>query len=109
MRIELAADDDITAMLYANSYPGDNVYVKDLLDPENGIYVCEQFMPQDGDEIEYVQMALCSVDDDEIRKEDISYLIREDADIGLVEEYLESERCSDISLEYADADALSRW
>lgn len=106
IRAEPAAEDDVPAMMYGETYSGRNLYLRDMLDPETGIYACEQSMPGPEDEKQFVQIALFDENGDEdVSREDTSYLIRDEDGIELVAELLRSEGYGEVSWEYADEDA----
>ena len=105
MRIEVAADDDVAAMMYEDSYSKGIRYVADLLDPEAGVYACKQSMPKKEEDIPFVRIELYDDNADEIVVNDIAYLIKDESGIRSAADHLKSDGRGEVSWEYADADA----
>ena len=106
MRAEVAADDDVAAMMYWDSYSLNSLYILEMLDPEAGVYTCRQLMPKPEDERQYVQIQLYNGDEDEMTEDDvIVFLVKDEAGIELLADSLRSQGYEGVSWEYPDADA----
>ena len=103
LRIEIAADDVVANMLYAEG--SDFTDVTDLLDPEKNIYVYEQKIPDVTAEEPYVDAVLL---DGKTASEVTDYyrviLFRDEACISKALDYLKSWDLGEVSWEYADED-----
>jgi len=105
MRMEVAADDDVPAMVYADTYMRGNLYVTELLDPETGVYSYEQFMPQPEDQLPIFQVGLFNGNEVEITEKDIVYyLVKDEECIEILVDNLKDDGYEGIHWEYADAD-----
>jgi thiol-disulfide isomerase/thioredoxin len=103
LRIEIAANDVVANMLYAEGT--DFTDVTDLLDPEKNIYVYEQKIPDVTAEEPYVDAVLL---DGKTASEVTDYyrviLFRDEACISKALDYLKSWDLGEVSWEYADED-----
>lgn len=105
MRAEVAADDDVVAMAYWDSYSMNNVYLLEMLDPEAGVDTCRQSMPTPEDEHQYVQIQLYNGNEEEMTDNDvIAFLVKDEAGIELLTDRLKDQGYEGVSWEYADAD-----
>ena len=105
IRMEVAADDDVTMMMYGNTYPGNNCYVKDLLDAETGTYCFEQLMPLPEDEMEIVQISLYDAGDEAGEKDVNAYLVKDEGSVEKLAALLKSdEKLGAVTWEYAETD-----
>ena len=106
MRMEVAADDDVPAMMYADTYRAGNLHVTELLNPETGVYSYEQFMPNPEDELPIFQVGLFNGNEDVITEKDIIYYMMKDEEcIEILVDSLKEDGYEGIHWEYADADA----
>lgn len=107
LRIEIAAGDDAVNMVFAELVYGERVSLPSLLDPERGVYVYDQEMPDMSDEIHYMMVVLYdAVSNNDSGEKDISlYLfINEESVNELVVEANESGAEGIFTWAYADAD-----
>ena len=106
MRMEVAADDDVPAMMYADTYRAGNLHVTELLNPETGVYSYEQFMPNPEDELPIFQVGLFNGNEDVFTEKDIIYYMMKDEEcIEILVDRLKEGGYEGIHWEYADADA----
>ena len=106
MRMEVAADDDVPAMMYADTYKAGNLHVTELLDPKTGIYSYEQFMPNPEDQLPIFQIGLFNGNEAELTEKDIVYyMVKDEESIEILVDSLKEDGYVGIHWEYADADA----
>lgn len=106
IRIEVAADDDVPAMMYADTYKAGNLYVTELLNPETGVYSYKQFMPNPEDQLPIFQIGLFNGNEDELTEKDIVYyLVKDEECVEILADSLKEEGFEGIHWEYANADA----
>ena len=106
IRIEVAADDDVPVMAYEETCNGTDTYIKDLLDPDTGVYSFRQSMPGPEDEYQFVKIALFNAQEEEASEKDIiSYLMKDEDGLKALVEGIKSQGYEGVSWEYADADA----
>ena len=105
MRMEVAADDDVPAMMYADTYLRGNLHVTDLLDPETGVYSYEQFMPQPEDQLPIFQVGLFNGNEEEITEKDIVYyMVKDEECVEILADSLKADGFEGVHWEYAEAD-----
>ena len=106
MRAEVTAEDDVGAMMYWDSYRLEGVYLKDMLDPEEGVYTRRQPMPPPDDKNRYVQVQLYNGYEEEASEDDVTvYLVKDEGGIESLADSLKSRGYGEITWEYADAEA----
>ena len=87
LRIEIAADDDAADMVYTDMFQGAILPVTSLLDPDRGVYVYDQEMPDADDIVHYIAVALYDgVADNDDRQIRMYLFINEEAVNETVEE-----------------------
>ena len=106
LRIEIAADDDAANMVYADMLQGVILPVTGLLDPDRGVYVYDQVLPDSTDEVHYMAVVLydaISSDDPDQKETKILLYISEESVNEVVEE-ANALGQGTYSWEYADGD-----
>ena len=105
VRIEIAADDNVESMIYVDTVTSGMPYVVDLLDPERGVYVYDQRVPDPTDDALYVNVGLFDmnnpVDDD---RTVMLLLFRNEESIGKLADQLKEMNYGEVRWEYADAE-----
>ena len=105
LRIEIAAEDDAASMTYADMYRFKPVSVLSMLDPERGVFLYDQEMPDASDEIPYLPASLYrDVDDEEDEKEVKICLFRDEESVIRAIEGLNGLGEAEYRWEYADTD-----
>ena len=104
MVAEVAADDDVSVVMYGDAYSGDSVYIADILDPETGVYAYKQLMPQPEEQLAFIQVGLFNGDADTFTEKDIVlFLVKDEDGIEYVADALKGTGYEGVSWEYADA------
>ena len=98
LRIEIAADDDVDKMEYADLIQMQLIMVPELLDPERGIYTFDQPMPEE--QYGYVSLSNRDLDNDE--NEVNVYLFRNEESISALADLYASQNLGKVRWEYAD-------
>ena len=106
IRAEVAADDDVPAMMYEESYNGTDTYLIDMLDAKAGIYCYEQLMPLEDDEYQFVKIGLFNSNEEESSEKDIvSFLVKDEDGLKALVEGIKTENNVEVSWEYAEEKA----
>ncbi len=103
LRIEIAADDDAAEMYFTDMLHGAILPVTGLLDPDRGVYVYDQEMPDAEDGIRYLPVALYNAFS-EGDEECTLYLFTGEEVVSELVEKANAEGGGDFTWEYADAD-----
>ena len=98
LRIEIAADDDVDKMEYADLIQMQLIMVPELLDAERGIYTYDQ--PLSDEQYNYVSLSNRDLENDE--KEVNVYLFRNEEGISALADVYASQNLGKIRWEYAD-------
>ena len=104
LRIEFAAEDNGASMTYADMCQLKTVNVLSLLDPERGVYVYDQEMPDSSDEDPYIQVYLYDATGKEDEKEIKVCLFRNEEAISKFTEALKADGDGELTWEYADTE-----
>ena len=104
MRIEIAADDDIASMTYVDMVAFKAVDVTDLLDPERGVYVYDQHMPDLSEEMQYTKVEMGDRSVDEDPNEMDLFLFRNEEAISQLSEFMQEEGYPEVTWTYAEED-----
>lgn len=102
IRIELAPDDDVTVMTYANPASYRFMDIADLLDPEQGICVYDQAMPGLSAETQYTKVALGDRSLEEDPKQVTLFLFRNEKAIGQLSKDLQAAGGPELTWTYAE-------
>ena len=104
LRIEISAEDDAVNMTYVDMYRYEFVNVPDMLDPERGVYVYDQEMPDAEAEDQYTIAALYNSAGNETDENEIKVLLFKDEESILKSVEEAKAEGVEIRWEYADAD-----
>ena len=102
LRIEIAANDVVTNMVFSGEK--DFIAVANLLDPEVNAYVHEQKIPDVTAEKPFVETALFDETVSDLTDQYTMFLLRDEACISKLLDYLKSWDDGEVSWEYADTD-----
>ena len=104
LRIEIAADDDAANMTYMDIVQYEFVNVLSMLDPERGVYVYDQEMPDESDDMLYLVSAMYESAADAADDKEIKIILFKNEESLL--KSLEEAKSEGIEMrwEYADAD-----
>ena len=110
LRIEIAPDDDAADMVYTDMINGVILPVTSLLDPDRGVYVYDQELPDATDEMHYMPIALYDAvsSDDDGQKEIRIYLFISEESVNEVVEEANTEGPGKWTWEYADGDERAK-
>ena len=105
LRIGIAADDNAVSMAYADYYLFKPVNVLSMLDPERGVYVYDQEMPDTTDEEPYTRAALYDTAAGDYDENEISvYLFRNEEAISKMAEAMKKDGDGELTWEFADVE-----
>lgn len=102
VRIEIAADDDVDNMVYADKLEFTEV-VK-LLDPQRNAFVSEVKIPDAAAETPYVDLAVLNEASSDLYDQFMAILFRDESSIPAVVDYLKSWEKGEVTWEFAEAD-----
>ena len=108
LRIEIAAEDDAANMVYADMLYGEVTPVTSMLDPDRGVYIFDQEMPDAADPVHYLAIALYDGVAAEDTKDIRIYLYMNEETVNETVEEANTEGPGKWTWEYAEPDERQR-